>query len=406
MGPENNRDLTTPKKFNYKKTIINVTILATLFYFGTAVGSGRVKWGPDSVFRKSVQSSANSKLDYTGVEELYDALKDGYDGQLDAKEIEDGLKAGLVESAGDPYTEYLNVQDSKDFDEQLSGSFEGIGAELGKEKEAVIIISPIDGFPAQKAGIKARDIIAKINDESAFDISISDAVKKIRGEKGTKVKLEVVRDGKVLNFEITREQISLPSVKSEITADNVGIIKISRFGTDTYDLVQQAAKDFKTKNVKGVILDMRGNPGGLLDQSVKVASVWLPKGKLILEEKRDNKVINSFNASGPSILLGMPTVVLVDGGSASASEIVAGALRDNNVATIIGEKTFGKGSVQELRRLDDGGVLKVTIARWFTPSGRNIDKEGIEPDQKVEITDADFEAKRDPQKDAAVAKLR
>ena len=406
MHPETNHHLEMPKKFNYKKTAVNILILVIVFGLGLAVGSERINWGPDGIFRKSVQKTADNKLDYNGVEELYSALKDGFDGQLDAQSLEDGLKAGLVKSAGDPYTEFLNAEATKEFNEQLNGTFEGIGAELGKEKESVIIISPIDGFPAQKAGIKARDIISKINGESAYDISITDAVKKIRGQKGTVVKLEVVRDGKALNFEITREQINIPSVKTEITPENIGIIKISRFGDDTAELVEKAAKDFKQKNVKGVILDMRGNPGGLLDASVKVSSIWLPKGKLVLDEKRDGKVVNSFKANGNSILLEIPTVVMIDGGSASASEITAGALHDNNVATIIGQKSYGKGSVQEIRQLQDGGVLKVTIARWFTPSGRNIDKEGIEPDQKVEISDADATAKRDPQKDAAIAKLR
>ena len=406
MHPVNTNNLEVPKKFNYKKTFINVVVLIVIFGLGLAVGSERIKWGPDGIFRKSVQKTDVNKLDYAGVEELYAALKDGYDGQLDAAKLEDGLKAGLVESAGDPYTEFLNADASKDFDEQLNGSFEGIGAELGKEKQAVIIIAPIDGFPAQKAGLKPRDIVNKINDESAYDISISDAVKKIRGEKGTKVKLQIVRDGKPLDFEITREQINLPSVKTEITPENIGIIKISRFGADTVKLTEDAAKDFKAKNVVGVILDMRSDPGGLLDAAVGVSSVWLPKGKLILDEKRDGKVVDSFNANGNSILLGMPTVVLIDEGSASASEITAGALRDNGVATIIGQKSYGKGSVQELRKLNDGGTLKVTIARWFTPAGRNIDKEGIEPDQKVEITEADITAKRDPQKESAITKLR
>lgn len=402
MHPETNHHLEVPKKFNYKKTAINSFVLILVFGLGILVGGERLSLGSG----KSGQNTSTSQLDYSGVEELYDALKDGYDGELSNESIEDGLKAGLVKSAGDPYTEFLNAEASKEFNEDLNGSFEGIGAELGKEVQSIIIISPIDGFPAQKAGIKPGDIITKINDESAYDISVSDAVKKIRGEKGTKVKLDVFRDNKVLNFEITREQINLPSVKSEVTPENIGIIKISRFGDDTEELVLKAAKDFKTKKVKGVILDMRGNPGGLLDQSVKVSSVWLPKGKLVLEEKRGGEVVNTFKANGNSILLEIPTVVLVDEGSASASEIVAGALRDNGVATIIGQKTYGKGSVQELKQLSDGGVLKVTIARWFTPAGKNIDKEGIEPDQKVEITEADIIAKKDPQKDAAILKLK
>lgn len=401
--------LETKRKLNLRavrKIALNVFVLVAVFGVGLGIGSNRIKLGPDGLYRKSVQKATNGQIDYGGVDELYESLKEGFDGQLEAEKLEDGLKEGLVKSAGDPFTEYLNAEASKEFNEQLSGSFEGIGAELNKEKEYVTIISPIDGFPAQKAGLKAKDIISKINDESAYDISVTEAVRKIRGPKGTAVKLEIIREGKVLNFEITREQISIPSVKTEITADNIGIIKISRFGEDTTSLTRQAAMEFKAKNVRGVILDMRGNPGGLLDASVGISNIWLPRGKTVLEEKRDNKVVKTYTASGNPILNGVPTVVLVDEGSASASEITAGALHDNNAATIIGVKTFGKGSVQELRKLKDGGTLKVTIARWYTPAGRNIDKEGIEPNQKVEITEADTTAGKDPQKDAAIAKLK
>lgn len=394
------------KPFPVKKTAINVLVLVAVFGIGLGVGSNRIKLGPDGVYRKSVQKTEAGALRYDGANELYADLKDGFDGQLDQVKLEDGAKAGLVKAAGDPYTEYLNEQEAKDFDGQLNGTFEGIGAELGKEQQSVVIISPIAGFPAEKAGLKSKDIISKINGENAYDITINDAVKKIRGPKGTPVKLEVIRDGKLLTFEITRDQINIPSVKTEVTADNIGVITISRFGDDTVSLVQKAATDFKTKNVKGVVLDMRGNPGGLLDAAVGVSSVWLPEGKTVLQEKRDGKVVKTYNALGNPTLLGVPTVVLVDGGSASASEITAGALHDNKVATIMGVKSYGKGSVQELRQLKFGGVLKVTIARWFTPDGRNIDKEGIEPDQKVELTEKDAAAKNDTQKNAALEKLK
>ncbi len=391
--------------FQFRKSIIQGVVVIAVFAVGLGIGSERITFGDASLYRNSDQLS-NSKLDYAGVDEVYSKLQQGFDGELDVNKLEDGLKEGLVKAAGDPFTEYLNAEESKEFDQQLTGSFQGIGAELSKEEQAIVIVSPIAGFPAEKAGLKARDIISKIDGESAYDISVSDAVKKIRGEKGTVVKLEIIRDGKVLNFDITRDQISIPSVTSEVTADNIGIIEITRFGEDTVGLVNQMAKDMREKNVKGVVLDMRNNPGGLLDASVGVSNVWLQRGSTVLEEKRGNKVVKTFKATNNPILNGVPTVVLVNEGSASASEIVAGALRDNKVATIIGEKTFGKGSVQELRKLNDGGTLKVTIARWFTPGGRNIDKEGIEPDQKVEITDEQAKAKQDPQKDTALSKLR
>jgi len=382
-----------------------IAVMAGVLFLGIGIGNGTITFGPDAAYRKSVQKESG-RLSYNGLDELYGDLKDSFDGQLDTKKLEDGLKEGLVKAAGDPYTEYLTEDKNKEFNEQLTGSFEGIGAELGKDGEAVVIISPIAGFPAEKAGLKSKDIISKINGESAFDISTSEAVKKIRGPMGTSVKLDVIRDGKPLTFDISREQITIPSVKWEVTSDNVGVMTISRFGEDTAGLAQQAAQEFKSKNVKGVVVDLRGNPGGLLDAAVDLSDLWLPRGKTIVQEKRDNEVTKTFRSTGNSILEGVPTVVLIDEGSASASEITAGALKDNGAASIIGVKSYGKGSVQELRDLKGGGVLKVTIARWYTPAGRNIDKEGIEPDQKVELSEADAAAQRDPQKDAAISKFQ
>lgn len=397
------------KQKNVKASIARtggaIVVLAGVLFLGIGIGNGRVAFGTDAKYRASIQRT-NGKLSLDGIDEIHKDLEESFDGQLDTAKLEDGLKAGLVKAAGDPYTEYMSAAESKEFNEQLSGSFEGIGAELNKEEQTIVIVSPIAGFPAEKAGLKAGDIISKINGETAFDISTSEAVKKIRGPKGTSVKLDVVRDGKPLAFDIMRDQISTPSVKWEVTPENIGVMTISRFGEDTADLSRQAAEEFKAKNVRGVVLDMRGDPGGLLEAAVNVSSLWLPKGKTVLQEKRNDVVVKTYPASGNTVLEGIPTVVLIDGGSASASEITAGALKDNGAATLIGEKSYGKGSVQELRNLTGGGVLKVTIARWYTPNNRNIDKEGIEPDQKVELTEANAKAKQDPQKDAAFAKLR
>lgn len=388
------------------RMVAGITTGVAILFLGIGIGNGTIKIGTDSTYRKAVQGNERGDLSFDGVEELYDDLRSSFDGRLDVNKLEDGIKKGLVEASGDPFTEYLNSEESKEFNEQLTGSFEGIGAELGKEEESIVIISPIDGFPAEKAGLKPRDVISKINDERAFDISVTEAVRKIRGPKDTNVKLEIIRDGRALTFEITRDQINTPSVKWEVTGDNIGVITVTRFGEDTPALARQSAREFKDKNVRGVVLDMRGNPGGILEASVQLSSLWLPNGNTVLQEKRNNQVVKTYRANGSPLLLNVPTVVLVDEGSASASEITAGALKDNNVATIIGIKSFGKGSVQELRQLSSGGVLKVTIAHWYTPAGRNIDKEGIEPDQKVEVSEADTAAQRDPQKDAAFARLR
>lgn len=402
MPGESNKRLSLNKKF-----VLNVVILLVVFTGGFALGDNKseiiqkIKYG-----QTSQNAELPSDLEFDGVNELYGQLKASFDGQLEPGKLEDGLKQGLVKAAGDPFTEFLNVEATREFEEGLSGSFEGIGAELGKEEQSIVIISPIAGFPAEKVGLRAGDIISEINSESAYDITITEAVKKIRGPKGTKVKLTIVRDSERLEFEITRATITVPSVKSEMVSGDVGVIEISRFGDDTTELVREFAQDLQNKGAKGVVLDLRNNPGGLLDSAVEVASLWLPEGTLVVDEKRGDTTVKTHKAVGGSILDGVPTVVLINEGSASASEIVAGALRDHEAATIIGEKSYGKGSVQEVIPLGGGGSLKVTIARWFTPAGRNIDKEGIKPDQQIKLTEKDVNAKRDPQKNKAIEFLK
>lgn len=391
------------KKFSVAKILLGTFIVFWLGFYSSEADLIKI----DLKKQNANQSSQNlpEQLDYSAVEEVYSKLKSNFDGELDAKKLEDGLREGLVRAAGDPYTEFMDEKASKEFQENLSGSFEGIGAELGKKNELIVIVSPIAGFPAEKAGLKANDTIVDINGESAVDLSITQAVEKIRGPKGTEIKLGVIRNGKHLDFKITRDTISIPSVTTEKVGD-IGIIRISRFSEDTAQLVRDAALKFKKENVKGVILDLRGNPGGLLDASVDVSSVWLLKGQTILQEKRGDEVIKTYFAKGDPVLNGVKTVVLIDGGSASASEIVSGALSDHKAATLIGVKSFGKGSVQEVNELDFGGILKVTVARWYTPEGINIDKDGIKPDKNVKLTDKDIEQDKDPQQKAAIDLLK
>jgi carboxyl-terminal processing protease len=317
-----------------------------------------------------------------------------------------GLKSGLAQSTGDTYTEYLNAEEAKEFNNDLNGTFSGIGAELSREKEQLVIVAPISGYPAEEAGLRAQDAILEIDGEPTYDLSLTEAVNKIRGPAGTEVELTIGREGVGQEtYKITREDIKIPSVEYEVK-DGIGYLEISRFAEDTVNLSKEAAQSFKDQNVKGVVLDMRNNPGGLLDAAVDISSLWLDEGEVVLEEQRGGEVIKSYRATGNNILSGIPTVVLVNEGSASASEIVAGALADNGAAKLVGQQTFGKGSVQTLEPISSGGVLKVTIARWFTPGGRNIDKEGIKPDKVVEMTIEDYEADRDPQQQAAIELLQ
>lgn len=377
-------------------------IACLIFSSGWLFGSGSI----DFKLNNNAQKNLPANLNYSSVEKVYDELRTNFDGKLDENKLMDGLKQGLVAASGDPYTEYMPPADAKEFNGQLSGTFEGIGALLGKNENGnVIIISPIDGFPAKKAGLQPRDVIVEIDGKDATSLTTDQAVEKIRGPKGTTVKLRIIRNQKQdLKFDIVREEINIPSVETKTLEGNIGYIKISRFGEDTTSLARDAADKFKTNGVKKIILDLRGNPGGYLESAVDVSSLWLDQ-KMVVQEKRDGVVTDTYKSRGEPTLLGIPTVVLIDGGSASASEITAGALHDNKVATLMGVKSFGKGSVQQPQTLGNGALLKVTIARWYTPNGKNIDKEGLQPDQKVERTEADYNAGRDPQLDAAVKKL-
>jgi carboxyl-terminal processing protease len=386
-----------------------VLVAFLIFAFGVGVGDGHINIGLDRLGRfKPVSHNLPTNLDYSSIEQVYDSLKTNFDGQLGVDKLLDGLKQGIATASGDPYTEYFNPKAAQDFNDELSGTFTGIGAELGKDaSNNIVVIAPLAGFPAEKAGLRPKDIIVQIDGKSTAEMTISQAVDKIRGPKDTKVTLKVVRNSsQQLNITITRAVITVPSVTHKILKNNIGYLKISRFGEDTTQLARQAAQEFKQKDVKGIVLDLRSDPGGLLEAAVNVSSLWLPTGKTVLTERRDNVIVRSYEATGSAVLRGIPTIVLIDAGSASASEITAGALHDNDAATLIGVKSFGKGSVQQIVNFGDGSELKVTVARWYTPNGRNIDKQGIEPDKKVTRSDADFKANKDPQLDAALATFK
>jgi carboxyl-terminal processing protease len=375
--------------------------LAIVLIFGAGVAVGR--GGVDSIGGKSLPGKTASQLDYSSVDQVYGVLKKDFDGNLNQQKLIDGLKSGLVSATGDPYTEYFSPADAKVFNNQLSGSITGIGAELGtNDQNNIVIVSPLSGYPAEKAGLKPKDIVAAIDGKTTQGMSVDAAVSKIRGNAGTNVTLTIVRgSAKAFDVTITRQKITVPSVKYE-EIGNIGYMKINQFTQDTVSLAQKGAQEFKDKNVKGVVLDLRGDPGGYLDAAVGVSSLWLNQGQTVVQERRGATVVGSEPARGGNTLKGLPTVVLIDGGSASASEITAGALRDNGMAQLVGVKSFGKGSVQQVENFKDGSEIKVTIARWYTPKGKNIDKQGITPDVIVNVSDADAAAGQDPQKDKAL----
>ncbi|HET6747507.1 MAG TPA: S41 family peptidase [Candidatus Saccharimonadales bacterium] len=349
--------------------------------------------------------AANSTIDLSSVQQTFQQLKGNFDGNLDTQKLIEGASRGLVAAAGDQYTVYMDPKEASDFNKDLTGDIGGgIGAEIGIRGSKPTIIRVLANNPAEKAGLKAGDTIVAVNDQAASDWTADKTATEIRGEAGTTVKLVVLRGNETKDFTVTRQVVDNPSVQASVQ-NGLGILTISRFDDHTGTLARKAAESFKQQNVHGVILDLRGNGGGYITAAQDVAGLWL-NNEVVVSERVNGKVTDELRSGSDAILGSIPTVVVVNGSSASASEIVAGALQDHKKATLIGEKTFGKGTVQKVLDLGAGAVLKVTVARWYTPNGKNITKEGISPDQAVDLTAADADAGRDPQLDAAKAKLQ
>jgi carboxyl-terminal processing protease len=343
-------------------------------------------------------------LDLSSVQKTYQELKTNYDGTVDEAALIDGASRGLVEAAGDEYTAFMDAKEAASFNDDLAGKIGGgIGAEIGLRSDIPTIIRILPGNPAERAGLLAGDVIVGVNEESTADWTSTKTAEKIRGAVDTTVKISVMRSGEEKEFTVTRAIVNNPSIQT-VVENGVGRLTITRFDAETADLARKAAQSFKQQNVRGVILDLRGNGGGYLTAAQDVAGLWL-NDKVVVSERTNGKVVDELKSGTNPLLSGIPTVVLVNSTSASASEIVAGALQDHKAATLIGEKTYGKGTVQKVINLDAGTLLKVTIARWYTPNGKNITKEGVTPDKTIELKPEDANAGRDPQMDAAKQQL-
>ncbi len=344
--------------------------------------------------------TSNKTIDLSSVQKTYQELIANYDGKLDTQKLIYGANRGLVEAAGDPHTAYMDPDETKEFDKSLSGQIGGgIGAEIGLRNNKPTIIKPLENSPAQKAGIKAGEAIVKVNDEASSDWSVEKVVSKIRGEVGTSVKLTLLSGGQTREVSVVRQNIVSPAVESEIDGE-IGILKVNRFGDDTVSLSRKYASEFVEKGVKKVILDLRNNPGGTVGAAQGLLGIWLDN-QIAMTERRGSEIVKTLRTTGTPILGNMKTVVLINGNSASASEITAGALREYGKATLVGQKSYGKGSVQIVLGLPGGSQMKVTEARWYTPKGKNIDKTGIEPDVKVDLSSDDVNNNVDPQMDKA-----
>jgi carboxyl-terminal processing protease len=357
------------------------------------------------------KKGADTTIDFSLFWKVWELLKDKYVDRtgLDARELFYGAIDGMLAATGDPYTTFFSPEENREFNEDISGVFEGIGAEMGMKDNIITIIAPLEGMPAEKAGLLPGDKIVKIDDVASSGYSLDEAVKRIRGAKGTSVKLTIFREGDEETRDITVERgiISVKSVRSETKEGNIAYIRVSRFGEDTDALFTEAVKKAASDQSKGVIIDLRSNPGGFLDTAVEMASFMLPSGQIVVIEEDGAGKRKELKARGGDILSALPTVVLINEGSASASEILAGALSENrDNVTLIGKKSYGKGSVQELIPVGKDTAVKITVARWLTPEGHQINKAGITPDIEVGMTAEDRENKRDPQLDRALEELK
>jgi len=346
----------------------------------------------------------NQQADFDLYWTVWKNIKNTYvDNSIPETQLFYGSLQGMVSSLQDPYSVFLTPDITKQFQDEMSGRFEGIGAHIAIKNDVLVIVAPLPGTPAEKAGLKAGDYIIKIDGKDTTNMSIDQAVTLIRGLKGTKVKLSIFRESmkEPQDFEIERDTIKVASVRWKVLPDQpIGYIEINHFNEQTLELWNQAVQELLASNLKGIILDLRNNPGGFLDTAIQISSDWIPEGTVVSEVGRLGAKRN-YDTTGTARLAIMSTVVLINGASASASEIVSGALQDYKKAKIIGETSFGKGSVQDYQTLPDTSSLKLTVAKWFTPLGRGIDKQGIQPDIEVKLTKEDFNANLDPQLDVA-----
>lgn len=387
------------------KVLFILGIAALFFVFGYTLGAvdARGSDGSGLVVGKYLDppASADADVNFNMFWDVWRMIEQQYvDRPVSDKDLYYGALQGLVWGLSDPYSTFFTPDMAKEFAQELEGSFFGIGAEIGlDDKGSVVVIAPLPGTPADQAGVKAGDHILFIDGTDTAGMSVNEAVQLIRGDKGTKVVLTLWHDGlaEPAEVEIVRDEISVDSVTWKTRDDGVAVITITMFNEDTVRLFDKAVKEVLNAGSQRLIVDLRNNPGGFLDGAINIAGYWVDGQTAVMEEVRGER--QQLAAAGPNKLAGIRTVVLVNGGSASAAEILAGALQDYDKAELIGEQTFGKGSVQEYHELPDGSAVKITVARWLTPLGRSIDKEGITPDQVIAPSE---NTEEDTQFDAAL----
>lgn len=378
--------------------------------FGSVMTDAPVS--PSQAVFRGTDAGRDASIDFSLFWKVWNLLEEKYveHDSLDAKKLFYGAIDGMLAATGDPYTTFFDPEENKEFKEDLGQKFDGIGAEMQIKEGILTVVAPLEDSPAQKAGILAGDKVLKINGESTENLSLSEAVDKIRGPRGTEVKLSVYHpdDEELRELSVRRDVIVVKSILFEMRDDQIAVLKITRFGDDTVDEFKKVAGEIKQQNARGIILDVRNNPGGYLDAAVELGGYFLPTGSIVVMEEDAAKNRKELKTRGNNNIFGdIPVVVLINQGSASASEILAAGLRENrNDVVLVGEKSYGKGSVQELIPTSSTTSVKITIARWLTPDGHQINNVGIEPDEEEKLTREDFEADRDPQLDRALEVIR
>jgi len=405
--------ITIKEKIMTNKLLKIISAAAVLLLVGAVAFNVGASYGINqgkTIVVEGVQntSSVGESADFGLFWEVWDDIKNLHFKGKDVpnNELIYGAIDGLTQSLDDPYTIFMKPSDAKKFNEDISGAFSGIGAEIGIRESKLLIISPLKNSPAERAGLKSGDYIVAIDETSSSGLSLDEAVKLIRGELGTNVNLLILRDGfsEPKDFKITRENISVPTLDWEIKDGSIMYVQLYSFNQNADIAFYNAMTSALRRGIRGIVLDLRNNPGGYLEVSVDMAGWFLDRGKLVVAEESRTGARQEFYARGNEALKKIPTVVLVNEGSASASEILAGALRDQRGIKLVGEKTFGKGTVQQLKELSDGSLLKLTVAHWLLPGGLTIEGNGLEPDYKIKAEDQNEES--DPQYDKAVDVLK
>lgn len=394
--------------------LVTVIAFASGYLIGALYENSQEKQSVEATFDENNKvkdiEKANSEIDFALFWEVWNLVKTKHvDQPVSDTDLFYGAISGIANAVDDPYTVYLPPDLTTKFNEDISGKFDGIGAEIGIKDAQLQVIAPLAGTPAEQAGLLAGDKIIKIDGLETIDLTIDEAVDKIRGPKGSTVVLAIYRDGAsdITDISVVRDTIKVPTLEyelREVDGKRLAVITLSHFNEDAAADFSEVSQTILRDNPDGIVLDLRNNPGGLLEESVKVASYFVPEGLIVRERFSDGREVD-YNSEGYGTLSTFDTVVLINQGSASASEIVAGALKDHQKATVVGKQSYGKGSVQDFQMLDDNSSLKITVAHWYTPNGNTINETGITPDIDIDITIEDIEADRDPQLDRAIEEL-